>query len=245
MKSVLKYIGMKDVELNNYGFSNNKIYCEPFSGSFNTGFNLYESGYKGKLVYNDSDDKVVNFWICLRDNSNKLYDYCNKLDSIIRNQVTELEKIKTLEFWSNSKNKFRRAASEYIFRKAINVNGNKLNWNYRNDLDMLSFGIFSEYLKNIEINKMDYKGIIDKYDSDETFLFLDPPYNVKNAHKYYRINDNFNHEQLRDVLVNTKSKWLLTYNDDEYIRELYKDFNIQSIKRKIASVTYNELYITN
>lgn len=35
---------------------------------------------------------------------------------------------------------------------------------------------------------------------------------------------NFNHKNLRDYLYKIKSKFLLTYDNCEFIRELYKDF---------------------
>ena len=34
---------------------------------------------------------------------------------------------------------------------------------------------------------------------------------------------------LKEKLSTTKGRWLLTVNDDEFFRELYKDFNIQQV----------------
>ena len=50
MHSVLNYIGKKDIDLSKYNIDNYKVYCEPFSGSFNTGFELMETGFKGKAT---------------------------------------------------------------------------------------------------------------------------------------------------------------------------------------------------
>lgn len=38
---------------------------------------------------------------------------------------------------------------------------------------------------------------------------------------------NFNHEDLYENLKNIKHKFLLTYDDSDYIRKLYKDFYLQ------------------
>lgn len=61
------------------------------------------------------------------------------------------------------------------------------------------------------------------------------------------------HKRLRDVLKNIKGKFLLSYNDCEEIRELYKDFNIEEIERhnnlvaryKDKDKNYKELIIKN
>ena len=62
------------------------------------------------------------------------------------------------------------------------------------------------------------------YDSAESFMFLDPPYMIKSNlyGKNGDMHENFNHQLLRDTL-NGKSNWIMTYNDCETIRELYKD----------------------
>lgn len=39
------------------------------------------------------------------------------------------------------------------------------------------------------------------------------------------------HARLRDTLVTCQGKWLVSYNDCEFIRELYKDFNIEAVSR--------------
>ena len=61
------------------------------------------------------------------------------------------------------------------------------------------------------------------------------------------------HKGLKDVLKNVKGKFLLSYNDCEEIRKLYKDFYIDEISRHNNLVTkydykdrsYKELIIKN
>ncbi|MCL2235925.1 MAG: DNA adenine methylase, partial [Defluviitaleaceae bacterium] len=60
------------------------------------------------------------------------------------------------------------------------------------------------------------------------------------------------HVKLRDMLVNIKGKFILSYNDDEFLRELYKDFNIHGITRSNPMTAqtgttkdFKELIITN
>lgn len=39
------------------------------------------------------------------------------------------------------------------------------------------------------------------------------------------------HERLKAVLSSIKGRFILSYNDDTYVRELYKGYNIEEISR--------------
>lgn len=55
------------------------------------------------------------------------------------------------------------------------------------------------------------------------------------------------HERLKAVLSGIKGRFILSYNDDEYIRELYKDFEIIPVERQnnLSKGSYKELIIKN
>jgi DNA adenine methylase len=63
----------------------------------------------------------------------------------------------------------------------------------------------------------------------EGLLFLDPPYYLGHGSKLYGNKGNlhirFDHAKLANILKN-KQNWIMTYNDCEYIRVLYKDYEI-------------------
>lgn len=67
-----------------------------------------------------------------------------------------------------------------------------------------------------------------KSDEKSVFLFLDPPYFSASKSKLYGkkgiLHTNFDHFELCEVLKSTKHKFLLTYDDSAFIRDLYKDF---------------------
>lgn len=69
-----------------------------------------------------------------------------------------------------------------------------------------------------------------QWDDSTDFVFLDPPYYlpVKKTNLYGKggnMHEHFNHDDLFACIC-TKRRWILTYNDCPYIRELYKDFMI-------------------
>ena len=81
MESVLRYIGKHginlDYEKEKFKF---QTYCEPFSGSFNTGHILMkDEEFKGKLILNDLDYEIYNFWNCVKNNPKLTYKRIEEL----------------------------------------------------------------------------------------------------------------------------------------------------------------------
>lgn len=107
---------------------------------------------------------------------------------------------------------------------------------------------YKQFMKNTTILNQDYKKVIDKYDSKDTFFFIDPPY--ENSGDLYE-NSQFNFEELRDKLLNINGLFLLTLNDSPNIRKIFKDFIIKPILVKasgnmgIGSKDRKELFIMN
>lgn len=89
-------------------------------------------------------------------------------------------------------------------------------------------------VKNIEVYCETFENVIPKYPFD--FLYCDPPYFLDGdskmfigmyPHRNFPIHHNgFNHEKLRDLLLNHKGGFILSYNDCSTIREWYKECNI-------------------
>lgn len=89
-----------------------------------------------------------------------------------------------------------------------------------------------ERLRNTYIENLSFEEIIKKYDRPHTFLFCDPPYFETCGYKNKFTEAD--HIKLRDLLKDCKGKFLLTINDNNKVREWYKDFNINE-----AEVTYS------
>lgn len=81
-------------------------------------------------------------------------------------------------------------------------------------------------MRNIEVTHSDFEAFILAH--TDTWLYLDPPYHVRprlyanagTSGGRYLTKTAFDHERLRDVLRQHPS-WMMSYNDDAYIRELY------------------------
>ena len=88
--------------------------------------------------------------------------------------------------------------------------------------------VIRERLKNTFIENLSFEKIIDKYDTENSFFFCDPPYFELTG--YDNEFGEKEHLLLRDKLKNLKGKFLLTINDHPKVREWYKDFNIEEVQ---------------
>ena len=91
---------------------------------------------------------------------------------------------------------------------------------------------------NLSVRQSSFDKVIPNYKKD--FIYADPPYYMEKSedNKMFKAiypNSNFalhhihfDHELLRDQLHNHEGKFLLSYNDCEWVRENYKDFKFKT-----------------
>lgn len=105
-------------------------------------------------------------------------------------------------------------------------------------------------LNKVVIENLDFQKILKNYDKSDALFYLDPPY--YETEKYYP--DRFmpeDHVRLKEALDVIKGKFVLSYNDCEYIRELYEGYHIIEVERihnlvmKERKPKYKELIIKN
>lgn len=88
---------------------------------------------------------------------------------------------------------------------------------------------FAKVINGSTITNLDYEELVKK-DGENVFIFLDPPYYSATKSALYGKNGNmhksFDHVKFADNMKNCKHKWLITYDDSEYIRELFSFANI-------------------
>lgn len=90
-------------------------------------------------------------------------------------------------------------------------------------------------LDMVIIEKQDFEKLITRFDTPNTFFYLDPPYYTK-EHLYDREDANAftKHDELAAILSQIKGKFLLSYNNDPYIKQLYDGCLIEEVETQYS-----------
>lgn len=120
-----------------------------------------------------------------------------------------------------------RAAAFYkLIRYSYGSGGKSFGGQPVNLLNTLELIVAAAYrLRKTIIENKDFGSIITQYDRPDTFFYIDPPY--VDTEGYYMVGFNMDdHIRLHSLLKEINGKFLLSYNDCEFVKELYKDFTI-------------------
>ena len=203
-----------------------KTYVEPFGGMFGIFFSLDFSKYKDvKFVYNDVNYLNYNLFNYLRYND----DFIKLISDIKVDKSKYLESLKSITL---NENKLKLAIDWLIVLFCSSpYEVGKDSW--RNDSEFeifkLKFKAYKYHLDKVNnIHNLDYKEVIEKYDSPSTFFYVDPPYMGKERHY---INHGFSgesHIELAKILNNIKGKFLLSYYYFNGLEKLYENCRFDS-----------------
>lgn len=205
-------------------------------------------------MFNDYNSLLVNLYRCVRDQPQELMQ---ELRYVINsredfNMLTELHKNGRLDEYPAVK----RAACFYQL----------IRYSYGSGLTSFAsqpHSIWRDFplidrahhrLQFVVIENQDFEQLIRHYDSPDSFFYCDPPYY---ATENYYLDVGFtkhDHMRLRNAVLSSRGKFLISYNDCPEIRELWKhpDIQIEPIKRLdnlrqrySGGAMYEEIFISN
>jgi DNA adenine methylase len=84
-------------------------------------------------------------------------------------------------------------------------------------------------LRNVIIEDLDWRECIDRYDTERTVMYLDPPYPQNGANYLHNMRDWKEHEALARRLAEAKCRWILSSYDNSGVREMYADYTVASV----------------
>lgn len=227
------------------------IYIEVFGGAASV---LYSKEPSKLEVLNDINSELINLHRAIRNNPQSLSMYLNDLfisreifDDIKKRKLKPRNNIEAAAFYFYQLTQSFGSKGDNFAMSA--KSGRKPKNIYRD------FKKISDRLKGVTIENMSFSKLIPLYDKEDAFFYIDPPY--VSTESYYKNTGGFGiekHEELADLLSNTKSKFLLSYNDCQLVRELYRGFNIRTTKEIEYTLGKNmhgknksvrEVFITN
>lgn len=201
----------------------------PFFGGGSFEF-YFQNKYHLKLIVNDKFTPLYNFWNQIKINKELLSNELKKIKTVNKEQFYHYRNT-IMELNDN----MLQQALQYFIINRCSFSGATLSGGFSEEASLKRYTLSSinkiELLdfSNIEIYNYDFEYFINNYTNETTLIFLDPPYYLEKQSKLYGNNgdmhENFNHQLLFD-LIKTKNNWIITYNNCDYIRSLYKDYLI-------------------
>lgn len=191
-------------------------------------------------VYNDVNRNLVNLFRCVKYHADALYEELKWL-FISREQFEQAKE----DVNNPNLTDIQRAARFFILVKCSfgakmqDFSGKRVSFSRTID----DLGLFKERLRATVIEQLDFEKLITLYDREGTLFYADPPY--YEAEGYYAeeflVSD---HVRLKERLDKIRGKFILTYNDCPFIRELYQGYCIISIERQsnITAPTVKKMY---
>lgn len=235
IKSPLRYPGGKSraVDLISTLIPDFTEFREPFLGGGSVFVYLKQKFPDRKYWVNDLHFSLYKFWeICQTDVdalTQKIYEWRNKFEN-----GKELHKFLTANI--SKFNSLETATAFFIFNR-ITFSGTSESGGYSEqsyhgrftDSSIQRLQKFSEVIQSARITNSDYEKLVTT-NGEKVFIFLDPPYYSARKSALYGKNGNlhkgFDHVHFAEVMKNCNHKWLITYDDSEYIRNLFSFANV-------------------
>jgi DNA adenine methylase len=109
-----------------------------------------------------------------------------------------------------------------------------------------SFNDVAKRLERVTVENKDFEKLIKQYDRPGALIYCDPPYHSTERHYAEKFSE-ADHLRLCGTLKGVKGRFVLSYNDDGFVRNLYKDFEIIEVRRQnnLSSGSFKELIIKN
>jgi DNA adenine methylase len=230
IKSPLRYPGGKSrsVDLIATIIPEFDEFREPFLGGGSIFIHTKQRYPNKKFWINDLYFELYKFWEMTQKDVNPLIDKVYEW----RNQFPvgkELHKFLN-ENLANF-NDLERGAAFFIYNR-ITFSGTSLSGGFSEgafagrftESSIQRLNQFAKVINGSTITNLDYEALV-KRAGENVFIFLDPPYYSATKSALYGKNGSmhksFDHAKFAENMKKCTHKWLITYDDSEYIRNLF------------------------
>jgi DNA adenine methylase len=248
-KTILRYAGGKSRAIKQITpyVENYETIVSPFIGGGS--LEVHWAAMGKKVIAADVFDILVNFWNVLLDTPDALADELSKITPTAEEYAAIKEALKCtpqvqnmLKDWKTDFYKRDavgidsvKLAAYYYFNHNTSYGPGFLGWPskiYMNDKTIAKVRAFSS--PNLSVVQQSFEDTIKQ--NPKSFLYLDPPYYTEKDEDNKMLggiypmknipvhHNSFDHELLRDCLLQHEGDFVLSYNNCETIRDYYSDF---------------------
>ncbi len=206
-------------------------YAEPYAGGSGLALRLLFEGYVDHIYINDLDRSIYAFWTSILDNTDEFCKWLEDVDVSIENW-NRYKKMQNsdIDNFELAKSTFflNRTNISGVIKGGV-IGGQQQKGIYKidarfNKKDLISrIQRISEYKNHISVSNLDGVAFIEKLNKkrEEIFIYLDPPYYQKGADLYMNFYSIEDHKKLSKHVHKMKKKWMVSYDNQDFILNLY------------------------
>lgn len=210
------------------------VYAEPFAGGAGIAVNLLMSGHARKIVINDLDEAVYNFWLSLLRHPQEMI----RLVRETALNVSEWQRQK--EYYRNPNASLLEKGFATLYLNRCNRSGiltanpiggleqtgpYPIDARFNRNMIAGKIEIIAAMADQIEVRNEDARTLLKRLryrkDAMKTFVFLDPPYYVKGSDLYFNHLQPQDHRSLAKAIHRSRLAWMVTYDDVPETRAFY------------------------
>ena len=194
-----------------------KIMWSPFLGGGSVELACAARGIK--VFGSDLFEPLINFWNHLLEDADQLADTVEDYLPLPKPRFYELQKT-----YPQISDPLERAAVFFVLNRA-SYSGATLAGGMSPGHPRFTPSSIQRlrdfHIEGLSVKHCDYREAI--ADAPDELMYLDPPYIIESKLYGYKgdMHTDFDHEELARILRG-KSRWILSYNDSDQIRQLYE-----------------------
>ena len=248
--SPLRYPGGKTklynkiVDILEFNELENITYVEPFAGGAGLAIKLLLNNNVRNIVINDIDPSIFAFWFSVLNFTDEL---CSRIDDCpitIAERERQIDVLKDQGSYS-----LIDIGLATLFLNRTNISGiltagpiggkeqqgkDKINARFIKSVLINKIVAIADSKERIFLHQLDVidfiNSILPQYNPQELFVNYDPPYVVKGQELYLNHFTLKDHERLQVRIVNSPYNWIITYDYNDFILNLYSAFQYERIQ---------------
>ena len=231
--AILKQNGIKDA-----------IYVEPFAGGCGLAIKLLLCNDVSSIIINDIDPSIFAFWYCVLYKTEELNSRLAECKITIKERDRQIKVLTDANHRSTIDIGFAT-----LFLNRTNISGilnagpiggreqagkDKLDARFNKTVLKDKIIAIADKRERISLHNLDVIDFVDKvlpkYESSKLFLNFDPPYVKKGQELYLNHFSMEDHRRLRDKVSQCNQYWVITYDYNDSILDLYSSFDYERIQ---------------
>ncbi len=224
-------------------------YAEPYAGGAGLALRLLFEGYVEHIYINDLDRSIYAFWKSILNRPDEFCQWIKDVDVNIENW----NKYKGIQ--GKGVNDFELGKSTFFLNrtnisgviKGGVIGGQRQKGKYKIDARFNKKSLINRIQKiaevknRITVSNLDGLSFISNLDKkqEEIFIYLDPPYYQKGADLYMNFYSKEDHKKLSKHVHKMKKKWMVSYDNQDFILNLYAEQN--KVVYKLSQAASNRI----